>query len=323
MSDTVRPSERWSRFPMGPQLRKYLGMDEQAYAGADAPARSDEDAAALTRFLAEWHGRGAPRLSDAQVVDLVDELVTMDLPEAALGLAARHPQAIKADDFRAQLALGVAAMLAGELAQAEECLRRAQEVLPAEPAPYVNLVQIFLQQERLDEAEVWANAGLDAEPNNLHLWDLTATVLQARFGEYMPDELLRMAEKRMSWAGISLATGLITTGDRYLKATRLETLYHQGERDAQFLIELTGAYGVAGQYEKIPAVVWQAERMASKGLPWQLHLHVAQAQLALDRNDDALASLAKARKDPMLPPETRDALDELEREAREPTPTMH
>ena len=54
--------------------------------------------------------------------------------------------------------------------------------------------------------------------------------------------------------------------------------------------------------------------MNTKGLPWQLHAHVAQAQLALGKCDECLAAVAKARKTEHLPPEAAMALAELEHE---------
>ena len=84
---------------------------------------------------------------------------------------------------------------------------------------------------------------------------------------------------------------------------------------------LTGAYGVAGDFAKIPPLVFQAERATSKGLPWQLHVHCAQAHLALGQNREALVALSKARAVESVPIEARAALDELEAEATTPVPS--
>jgi len=312
---STQSSAAFHAFPMGPHLRAYLGIPDEAYRGGVAPQRTEADIQALTAHLKAWHG-SRPQLATGDAVDLLDELVAMDLPEAVLDLAAGYPAEAFQDDFRAQLSLGVAAMLVGRLTDAEAHFRAAQGLMPEEPAPYVNLVQILLAGGRLDEAEVWLMAGLDAEANNLRLWDLLASLYQERYGEYLPDQLMAIAEKRCSWAGLSLAANLTTTGDRYLKANLLERLYHQGERDAQFLVELTGAHGIAGEFAKIPPLVWQAERLATKGLPWQLHVHCAQAQLAMGQGGEALAQLAKAQRDPLLPDDAKAALAELEDEAR-------
>lgn len=316
MSIMQSEAYQFRQFPMGPNLRTYLQLGD-AYAGESTPRREPEDEARLTTYLRTHHDNNIVRLTGAQVVDLADELVTMDLPVAALELALRRPDDFPAHDFRAQLTLGVAAMLTGDLVASEAALRKAQAAMPEEPAPYVNLTQIFRSLGRIDEAEVWCLAGMDAEPNNLRLWDLLAGLYQTRFGEYLPEELLRVAEKRAAWAGLALAADLTTTGDRYFKANLLERLYAQGERDHQFLIELTGAYGVAGQFDRIPPLVWQAERASTKRLPWQLTMHGAQAQLALGLGTECLDWLAKLSTDSTLPVEARSALDDLKKEAEE------
>ncbi len=310
--------ERFKSYPMGPHLRSYLGINDSVYAGDATPHYDSEEAAAFTAFLASYHSLAKTKqtLTRSELVDLLDELVTMDLPSAALQLADEYPDVKHAQDFRAQLALGVAAMLSGDITTAEEQFRHAQELIPEEPAPYVNLVQIFLNQNRMDEAELWCLAGLDAEPNHFALWDLLALLLREKHGEYMPDTLFGLAEKRCSWAGLSLAANLTTTGDRYLKAAVLEKLYHQGERDPQFLIELTGAYGIAGEFSKIPTVIWQAENLNSKGLPWQLHVHAAQALLSLNQANDALRHIDKGLAANDLPEEAQAALAELRDEAK-------
>ncbi|MCX6108353.1 MAG: hypothetical protein NTZ90_01960 [Proteobacteria bacterium] len=328
-ASTTSGIDQFLAYPMGPRLRAYLGIADDLYQGSDSQ-RDARDAQAFTAFLRDFQPEpeiAAEQTPDA-VVDLLDELVSMDLPEAVLNLASRYDEALFVHDFRAQLSLGVAAMLTGQQAQAEIHLRLAQELLPAEPAPYINLVQILLSQQRLDEAEAWALAGLDTEPNNFTLWDLTAEIMRERHGEYMPDTLMVLATKRCSWAGLSLAANLTSTGDRYLKATLLETLHQQGERDPLFLVELTGAYGIASEFSKIPPLVWQAERSTSKPLPWQLHVHCAQAQISLGQGEPALDQLTKAEVDPLLPEEARLALADLRVEAttltEEKTPaTLH
>ena len=313
-------------YPMGPKVRAYLGIPEAGAAATDREPSPAETAAFVARLKAHHPVAGA-HLGREAVVDLVDELVAMALPEAALDLAAARPEAFAPHDFRAQLALGVATMMAGSLDRAADHLRTAQATLPEEPAPYVNLTQILMNQGRVAEAELWCEGGLDAEPNHFALWDLRAELLRHRHGDYMPEELLALAQRRGSWAGLSLAANLITTGDRYFKAGLLEQIYHQGERDPEFLVELTGAYGIAGSFEKIPPIVWQAERFAGRAVPWQLHVHCAQAQLAVGQADLALAQLAKAGASSAVPLEGQEALRELVGEAeaaqRQQTSDLH
>jgi hypothetical protein len=168
--DTKAP---WATVPMGPALSKYLGVDpatqvqtpqDGSFAHGDrelASTSQDQEAArnSLILHLRAMHSK-LPSIEDGLIADLVDELVTMAIPEAALDLARFYPTAIRDDDFRMQLAIGVAAMMVGELATSEVALIKAQSLLPNEPAPYVNLAQIFRSQDRLEEAEVWCLAGL-------------------------------------------------------------------------------------------------------------------------------------------------------------------
>lgn len=308
------PTQQWQTFPMGPKLRAYLGISDESNRGQEAGEQRDPVREQAFGAFVRAYARDVAPLDEGTFVDLIDELVTMDLPEAVLGLADDNVSLLPEDDFRAQMALAVAAMLAGEYERAEAGFRKAQEIIPDEPAPYVNLVQIFASQGRLDEAEMWCAAGLDADPNNFRLWELASSVYQDLYGTGFADALMRLAEKRNSWAGLSLAAELAQSGDQYLKANLLEPLYHQGERDAQFLIEYTAALGVAGEMEKIPHIVWQAEKLSTQGIPWQLYVHAAQAQLSLQRKDEALAQLAKAKLDPKIPDEALAVIDELEKD---------
>ena len=314
----MSPSLRLQTYPMGPHTRAYLGISDTEYLGdrRQEPVSQTESAAFEDHLIV--FSAQAKRLNANELVDLLDELVTMNLPRAALTIASGYPEDSIREDFRARLALGVAGMLCADLSVAEDHLKAAQALIPEEPAPYVNLVQIYLDEQRLDTAETWCLAGLDAEVNHHALWELLAEIMRLRHGDYLPDVLLAMAEKRCSWAGMSLAANLMATGDRYLKANLLEKLYAQGERDPQFLVELTAAYGIAGDFAKIPPIVWQAEKHASKGLPWQLRIHLAQAQLALGQSAEALATISKTETDQTLPEEALAVLGELAEEARQP-----
>ncbi len=304
-------------YPMGPKLRAFLGVDGDVYAGhaaaSPSPARTQAFADALLVRAA-----ATPPTNEEELVDLLDELLTMALPDTVLAMARAHAALLPPEDFRAALTLGVAAMMTGDFAAAEDKLGEAQELMPEEPAPYVNLVQIMCHQGRMNDAETWALAGLDAELNNLKLWDLLAHIYAEKHGDYMPERIMQLAEERAAWAGLSLAASVTSTGDRYLKANLLKKLYAKGERDGAFLVEYTAALGAAGDFEQIPAILWQAERATTQRLPWQLYVHSAQAHLAMSRTDAALGDLAKAKQDPQLPPEGEDVISALAEEARTP-----
>lgn len=318
------PSQ-WSGLAMGPKLRTWLGITEADYRGEEAGERSDADAQGFTDFVLAWADQ-EPLEDEAMLVDLLDELVSMDLPEAVLRLCDKGKALWSDSDFRGQLAVGIAAMLKGDLELAEAYFVKAQALLPSEPAPYVNLVQIFLHQERTDEALTWCLAGLDADRNNLRLWDLLAATLQDQHDEYFPEELLKVAQSRRAWAGLALAADVSGTADKFFKLNLLQGIYDEGERDSIFLVEFTAALGIAGELEKIPTIVWQAEKAASSALPWQLYVHAAQAQLGLGRAQEARAQLSKAKRQTNLDEQGQQALNELASmidEGEHATPVSH
>lgn len=302
-------------YPMGPKTRSFLAISDTDYRGGDAPMDSAEHRTRFSEYVMDILSQ-RPQTSEDELTDLIDELVAMDLPHLVLAVAAKFPALKTYKDFRCQLSLGVAAMLASDFDLAEETLRAAQEMLPAEPAPYINIVQILIAQSRIDEALVWCESGLEQEPNNHALWELMAHLRQIADGEAFPEMIMRLANQFNSWAGLSLAASLSSSGDRYLKVNLLDKLYAQGERDQQFLIEYTAALGIAGDMEKIPQVIWLAETSTGgQPLNWQLYLHAAQACLAMDRFQESLTWLDKAEKSKVLPDEARAALVELKTEA--------
>jgi hypothetical protein len=315
---------KWYGYPMGPVLRSYLGVTADVYQGhADldgAPLASGrpEDAVAedFGRFL-EGFFKTQKVDDESGLIDLLDELVAMDQPQAAITLFDSNRELWSGEDFRGQLAIGISAMLIGDLEMAATHFRAAQAIMPKEPAPYVNLVQILRFEERAEEAMTWCMAGIDADPNNLKLWDLYAVLCRDQSEEFFGERVLETARRRASWAGLALAADIIKTADPFYKLSLLDPIYHQGERDTQFLVELTAAMGVAGEYARIPQVVWEAERMASHNIPWQLYAHAAQAQLALGKAPECFQLFAKARRDKSLSYEATAALAELESEARE------
>ena len=310
-------ASQWAHLAMGPKLITWLGIAHDDYRGEAAGDRTSEEALAFTNFIDAW-AASSPLDDEAMLVDLLDELVSMDLPEAVLRLCERGKPLWSGQDFRGQLSVGIAAMLKGDLDLSEAHFAAAQALLPTEPAPYVNLVQIFLHQTRLDDALSWCLTGLDADPNNLRLLELLAMTLQDQHGEFFPEHLMRHAESRNAWAGLALAADVTSTADKFLKLRLLQAIFDEGERDPSFLVELTAALGIANEYEKIPTIVWQAEKSTSKPLPWQLHAHAAQAYLSLGKVAEAQAHLTKAKRDPQLDEQASASLAELAAIARDP-----
>jgi hypothetical protein len=310
----------WSAYPMGPNVRIWLGISREVDLGKHRNRPGQEERLGFSDFLLHSieHGEGQHPLDENQLVDLVDELVAMDLPLVALKLIDAFPNLWHRNHFRGALAEGIAAMQVEDLERAEISFRVAQGLVPAEPAPYVNLVQIMIFQDRLADARTWCQAGLTAEPNNFNLWDLMADIASREKAEFSHHDIIEAAKQFDSWAGYSMAADLDPDANSQTKAAHLDPFYNHGERSSDFLIEYTGALGAAGHFEKIPQIIWQAEKFASDPIPWKLHLHGAQAHLAMNQLDRFAAMIEILRKKPGVPAEI---ISELERTYIEETQT--
>lgn len=301
----------WFDFPMGPALRRYLGIDENDYQGASALPPSPETSENFQRFLMDLFP-SQPPVSKDEFIDLLEELTHMKLTGATLHLAQLFRDEFPVDeDFRAQLAAGSAAMLEQELDEAEAFFRRAQMIEPAETAPYVNMAQIFFAQHRDKDALEWAESGLKTDPNQFRLWEIIGSIHMDSDQTSAGEKILTLAKSIQSFAGRSLAAELMAPGDSLMKAQLLEDLFHEGKRDPDFLEEYTAALGLAQQYEKIPTVIWQAERLGQQKLPWQVYAHGVQAFLAMNKEADALHLFAKMNEDQSTPDQIKQELQAL------------
>jgi tetratricopeptide (TPR) repeat protein len=314
MSISYATVQDWLDIPMGPQTQMFLGHDAEAKGMLQSQTEpSPERLEAFSEFLRNYI-RTNPMVSETELVNLMEELTQMKLADHAILLHESNLAYDLNNNFRGLLALGSAAMLANELSLAESSLRRAQAIVPEEPSPYINLTQIFFAQERDDEALKWALAGLEVDLNNFRLWESVALVYQAQEQSTAGERLRALAEKKNSWAGLSLAAMLIDPDDRMLRAQLLEGLYDTGVRDIGFLVEYTAALGASTQYEKIPQIVWSARVNHGDGLGWRLLAHGAQAHLASDQFDQAISLLDQALQDALLPQAARAQLEQLKNE---------
>ena len=304
------------RFPMGPKIRGWLGVTDNQYLGGTNDAPTSAEQAAFTDALLS-HFEDAQISSDSMLVDLLEELVGMNQPLLAIKLVDGYPQHYPQDDFRAQLHLGNALMLVGELLRAEDCFRAAQKLIAEEPAPYVNLTQIYAHEGRLEDAKMWCLAGLDIDANNTSLWEHLAWIYQQTDTNrtQVSNMIQSEAQCRDSWAGASLAADLVPDDSDDARATKkfavLQRFYNEGLRDGEFLVEFTALLGILGHYDKIPPIIWQAEKTSSSDLPWQLYLHAVQAQLGLGRDDVAGELIKKYINIKQLPDSARNALTGL------------
>lgn len=278
--------------PLGPNIAGFLGFDQNL--DRDIRSVDPEDLEQFRQYFSMWQKDKCVD-SRTDLVLLLEELVSMQFGDLALKLHTNNREQQADHDFRGLLALGNAAMLERELDAAEEWFTEAQTKDPSELAPYVNMAQILFHRQRDEEAREWVEAGLDQDRNHSRLWEMLALIFQAHAQDTAGDRLQAEAQKRDSWAGLSLSAMLIDPDDTLLRAQILKPVYDQGERSEAFLLEYTAVLGVAGQLEQIPLVVKQAEVLSGKALSWQLYMHAAQAQLGREDCDEALKFAKRAK----------------------------
>jgi tetratricopeptide (TPR) repeat protein len=290
---TTEAISPWLDYPMGPQLRRFLGVTEDAYRGADAPRPTVEQVGAFQQFLDQVFEEQLPH-DQAEFVDLIEELTAMGLSAPAVALADRCGMYSIEGDFRACLSLGSALMMESELDEAILLLSQAQGLAPMEIAPYVNLTSIYYALERDEEARHWADRGLQVDPNNFRLWEIIASMCLHEDKLTAGDRVRAKAEPLNSYAGLTLAADLLDPNDRLLKAQFLDEVFNAGLRDDEFLIEYTAVLGLAQQFEKIPQIVWRLEHLEKKTIHWKLYAHAAQAHLALNQEEQAAELIRRA-----------------------------
>ncbi|MDQ3231025.1 MAG: hypothetical protein M3Q07_04320, partial [Pseudobdellovibrionaceae bacterium] len=157
MSDALL--EHWNHYPMGPQLRHYLGVTDEEYTGDHSP-RPDERAVTAFRDFLVQVVREKPASDQDQFVDLLEEMTSMGLSSVVVSMAEQHSQFAIDTDFRACLALGSALMMESELDEAAVVMNQAKALAPMELAPYVNLASIAFSQERDSDALKFIDSGL-------------------------------------------------------------------------------------------------------------------------------------------------------------------
>lgn len=309
--EPIRKEIASSHYPLGPNVAKYLGIDQTESRKANQLTDSE-----IERFNERFkhYARQIPVAERESLVSILEELVAMQCGELALKLHSFNHGLAADQDFRGLLALGNAAMLENELEAAKEWLHAANEIDANEIAPYVNLANIYFHEHKDELATDWALAGLKRERNNRRLWELMSLIYQVRYPHMEGEKLKELAHDFDSWAGVSLAALITDADDAMLRVEYLEEFYGQGERDSEFLIEYTAVLGTASQFAKIPLVVLQAERLSESPLPWQLYVHAAQAHLALERPQDAIGFCERANKISELSNSVRQHIAELTKE---------
>ena len=304
----------WDHYPMGPKLRKWLGISNKEYSGFKTELVGADLKRRFVDFLLAYMKENQVG-SEGLMIDLMDELLGMDLPILVLKVVDFNREHWSRKDFRGLHIEGLGAMYCGELSRAELCFFDAHKLIPTEPAPYVNLIQIMHHDQRWEESAQWALAGLKACPNHYPLWELFYAYLN-EIGKDPVAELWARAEEFHSWAGKSLVADIDEQSNQQSKASYLESFYQSGEREASFLVEYTGALGVAGDYDRIPPIVWEAEKSFSH-IPWKLKAHAAQAHLAMDQKDAFRRQANSLLADREFPSQHKQELETLIKESLE------
>ncbi|MBQ47001.1 MAG: hypothetical protein CMP10_05895 [Zetaproteobacteria bacterium] len=286
-------------YPMGPAVREYLGIKEEDYNGYDTKEIDEHEQATFIGFFTRFVGEN-PISDQDQFIDLLEELTAMSLSFLTIKLAEINDKFDLSDDFRALTAIGAAALMEREFDQALELFESAQAIEPDELSPYVNISEILYSQHKDEEAEKWVKLGLKADPNHFRLWELFASIQITKDKAAAGETTKKMAKKVHSFAGLSLAAELINSSDYLLKAQYLEEVWNEGQRGDQFLREYTASLGLAQQFEKIPVVILEQEKIG-EAIHWELYSHGIQAYLAMENEQAAKEMLQKVEKNPALP----------------------
>ena len=287
--------KHWNNFPMGPACREFLEISKENYEG-EQQSRPDEDTAVQFQSELLVHIESHKPKNVLEFVDLLEEFTNMGLSIASVKLYESNDFPEASENFRAMLSVGSAYMMESDLESAESALKKAQALEPSEASSYVNLANLYYSQHRDKDSLIWAEAGLGAEPNHHRLWEVIASIFMAEDMAGAGDRVRQLAEDHNSFAGLSLAAHLIAPDDLLYKSQLLEKPFDSGIRDEEYLVEYTAALGLAQQFEKIPAVLWQLERVEGKKASWKLKSHVAQAFFAMDQEKEAKELIAGLEK---------------------------
>lgn len=299
------------RYPKGPKLTAWL-LQESPIEHSPLKEISPSEKAQFSEQVRELFTELSAPTKEDDFIDLVDELVAMDLPILALSLLDAYPE--KAEgflSFRRFHVESTASLLSGEFSRAEQSLCAAQAAIPEEPAPYVNLAQLYEQQGDRNRALEWCDLGMEVCPNHFPLWEVFAS-MQPNEPDVMFKNILQKAKQHASWVGHSLAADLDPDKNQQSLAYYLDPFYKQGEREEAFLAEYTGALGAAGDFDRVVKVI-ALELSSNRELGWPLHLHSLQASFALGHRDEFTlkAELMRRRFSAEVPPSLIQEIEQM------------
>lgn len=284
------PPLKGAQIPVGPNLAKYLGWSDQQLSNAPAVPLREKDyqdfAAYFLQVLEE-----KPISNFEHLVDILDELIAMNLPLLVLKTKEIHQELWHNEDFRAELIMGIAYMLIQDFDMAQEHFFQANQLMPEEPAPYVNMALILNSIAQDQEAWQWCLAGLEKDKNNLKLWKVIGPIAFQIYSHDYKNQLMSLAKKINSWVGVSMSCAQFENMSSHEICMHFKELYDLGEMSTDFLLEYTAHLGSSNQFEKIPAIIWKARKKHKKNIPAQLIFHEAQALFGLKKNQESLELL--------------------------------
>lgn len=310
MGEITNITSSWRHFPMGPNLRSYLKIEESSYEGDKGSKNPDKDAE-FVEFLTTYLDLNPVKgLEDA--IALMEELNIMGMAQVSLKISNQFIALEEAEkSFSASLVIGTSYLLEAELNKAENWFICANELDPTDIIPIVNMAQTFYAQSRDDEAVQWIEAGWKIHQNHQKLWELYTSILLSRDKDSAYEKVCEKAFSLGSYLGVTLATDLGSPDNLDLKLTRFHKLYDSGVEDPYFLVEYTASLGENQQYEKIPSVIWQAKKSLGTKVPWQLISHGFQASIAVENWTEAKKLLEELKRIDNVPDGHIKDLEEL------------
>ena len=294
--------ELFEKYPAGPAVRLFLGLDESQSLSEDSSPVLD---GAFEKFMALYIA-AHPVDSADELAALIDELYKMGFAELAMVIHKRNANIDIANQFHGLLALGAAALMTGDVQLAEGASVRAQALAPQEVAPYFNAALAMQGAERQKDAIKWALSGLEVEKNHEPLWHLVVSEnIQSNIIDFK--DLWQRAVDLGSWVGVAIladSTALFT-GAEALAA--LGHIYAEGERGEAFLVDYTGRLGQAQDFARISTIIWELQ--SEKGVKnWMLLWHGYQAQLAIENSENANRLASELLQRPDVPGEVKKLL---------------
>src|SRR5262245_15864289 len=114
----------FATYPMGPNVRRFLGLDDLPKDAAPLTEISEADDLAFRRVILAAIEDHAPPSADA-LIDLIEELTAMNMADLALRLVECNSDLFPRDNAEAWIASGNAALISGDYVAAEHSFREA------------------------------------------------------------------------------------------------------------------------------------------------------------------------------------------------------